>query len=165
MSSPPSAATAVSISRPTSAASARSAAIGTAPIAAAALSSASRPRALIATRQPSAASFSAQARPNPALAAVTSARLPSSIDPPSCRWSATMPDDGVRARMEAVPSGAECVFPQPELDARLARLRAAMAAKQIELLLVSGAENVFYLSGQQTPGYYTFQCLAVPLEG
>src|SRR3954471_20515239 len=76
-----------------------------------------------------------------------------------------MPDDGFHARMAAVPCGAECVFPQSEFDARLARLRAAMAAKQIELLLVSGAENVFYLSGQQTPGYYTFQCLAVPLEG
>jgi Xaa-Pro dipeptidase len=40
-----------------------------------------------------------------------------------------------------------------------------MAARGLDLYLTSGPENVFYLSGQQTPGYYTFQCLAVPAAG
>jgi Xaa-Pro dipeptidase len=67
--------------------------------------------------------------------------------------------------LDLIPQGAECVFPQDEFDARVAALRVSMAAKDIELLLVSGPENIFYLSGQQTPGYYMFQCLAIPIDG
>jgi Xaa-Pro dipeptidase len=40
-----------------------------------------------------------------------------------------------------------------------------MAAKGFDLFLTSGPENIFYLSGQQTPGYYTFQCLCIPQSG
>ena len=71
----------------------------------------------------------------------------------------------LRAILGEIPQGAECPFPQEEFDARLTALRARMAEKDFELLLVSGAENIFYLSGQQTPGYYTFQCLAIPANG
>ena len=63
------------------------------------------------------------------------------------------------------PSGIETVFPKDEYERRLAALRQKMAAKDIDLLLVTGPENIFYLTGQQTPGYYTFQCLSVPIEG
>ena len=63
------------------------------------------------------------------------------------------------------PSGIESAFPKEEYDSRLKALRRLMAEKGILLLLVTGPENIFYLSGQQTPGYYTFQCLSVPLEG
>jgi Xaa-Pro dipeptidase len=76
-----------------------------------------------------------------------------------------MSDTEQRKILASVPQGAECVFPQEEFDARLSALRARMAERDLDLLLVSGAENVFYLSGQQTPGYYTFQCLAVPASG
>jgi Xaa-Pro dipeptidase len=31
--------------------------------------------------------------------------------------------------------------------------------------LLTGPENIFYLTGQQTPGYYTFQSLCVPAAG
>ena len=41
----------------------------------------------------------------------------------------------------------------------------AMATKGFDLFLTSGPENIFYLTGQQTPGYYTFQCLCVPQTG
>ena len=37
--------------------------------------------------------------------------------------------------------------------------------KGFDLFLTSGPENIFYLTGQQTPGYYTFQCLCVPQQG
>jgi len=32
-------------------------------------------------------------------------------------------------------------------------------------MIVTGPENIFYLTGQQTPGYYTFQALVLPVDG
>ena len=32
-------------------------------------------------------------------------------------------------------------------------------------MVVTGPENIFYLTGQQTPGYYIFQALVLPVEG
>lgn len=67
--------------------------------------------------------------------------------------------------LKQVPQGAESAFEKAEYDRRLAALRKQMAQKGFDLLLTSGSENIFYLTGQQTPGYYTFQCLGIPLEG
>jgi Xaa-Pro dipeptidase len=67
--------------------------------------------------------------------------------------------------LQRVTQGSESVFPKKEYDARVERLQRQMASKGLDLLLLSGAENIFYLTGQQTPGYYTFQCLCVPVEG
>ncbi|MGE0718144.1 MAG: M24 family metallopeptidase [Alphaproteobacteria bacterium] len=53
----------------------------------------------------------------------------------------------------------ESAFPSDELSARRARVVAALAARGIDAMIVTGPENIFYLTGQQTPGYYTFQCL------
>lgn len=64
-----------------------------------------------------------------------------------------------------VPLGMDCAFPQEEFTRRHAALRTVMAERGLDLYLTSSAENVYWLSGQQTPGYYTFQCLGVPLEG
>jgi len=66
---------------------------------------------------------------------------------------------------DGVVRGSDAAFPKEEIDARLRRLKRSLAAAKIDLYLTSGAENVFWLSGQQTPGYYTFQCLAVPAKG
>ena len=66
---------------------------------------------------------------------------------------------------EGVVQGGDAAFPKEEFDARTRRLKRALAVAGIDLYLTSGAENVFWLSGQQTPGYYTFQCLAVPARG
>ena len=60
--------------------------------------------------------------------------------------------------------GRECAFPPDELDRRLAALRRKLAEGGIDLLIVTGPENIFYLTGQQTPGYYTFQALLVPAD-
>jgi Xaa-Pro dipeptidase len=76
-----------------------------------------------------------------------------------------MPDATFAEIMARVPLGAESVFPPDEYQRRVDALRQVMRGKDLDLLLISGAENIFYLSGQQTPGYYTFQCLAVPAEG
>lgn len=67
--------------------------------------------------------------------------------------------------LQSVPQGAESVFPKAEYEARLDKLRARMKEKGFDLVLLSGPENVFYLCGQQTPGYYTFQSLCVPVSG
>jgi Xaa-Pro dipeptidase len=67
--------------------------------------------------------------------------------------------------LKLIPAAAEAAFSKAEYDRRIARLRAAMAAKSFDLFLTSGPENIFYLTGQQTPGYYTFQCLGIPAEG
>lgn len=39
-----------------------------------------------------------------------------------------------------------------------------MAANQLDALLVHSPENIFYLTGYQTPGYYWHQVLVLPLE-
>src|SRR3954468_1870405 len=74
-------------------------------------------------------------------------------------------DSRLEAILKAVPQGAESVFPKAEYDARLQRLRRPMKNNGLDLVLLSGPENIFYLVGQQTPGYYSFQSLCVPADG
>lgn len=76
-----------------------------------------------------------------------------------------MPDATHDDPLSQVPQGSESVFPASEYARRIDLVRAAMAERQLDLALLSGPENVFYLTGQQTPGYYTFQCLCIPREG
>lgn len=67
--------------------------------------------------------------------------------------------------IETSPSqGMESAFERAEYDARIKSARLSMAERGIDALVVTGPENIFYLSGQQTPGYYTFQCMIVPLD-
>jgi Xaa-Pro dipeptidase len=40
-----------------------------------------------------------------------------------------------------------------------------MASRALDVLLVHTPENIYYLSGYQTPGYYWYMALVVPLEG
>jgi Xaa-Pro dipeptidase len=56
-------------------------------------------------------------------------------------------------------------FDRAEYDARLARVRQAMARRGIDVLLISEPENMYYLTGYFTTGYWSVQTLAVPLEG
>ena len=37
--------------------------------------------------------------------------------------------------------------------------------KRLDVLISYTPENIYYLSGYQTPGYYTYQCVIVPVEG
>ena len=67
--------------------------------------------------------------------------------------------------LQKVALGSEAAFPMREFDGRVAALQAILTEKNLDLFLTSGPENIFYLTGQQTPGYYTFQCLCVPAEG
>ena len=67
--------------------------------------------------------------------------------------------------LKRVTPGGEAAFPKDEFDTRVKALKRHLAENDIDLFFTSGAENIFYLCGQQTPGYYTFQCLAVPVRG
>jgi len=40
-----------------------------------------------------------------------------------------------------------------------------MSERAIDVLLVHSPENIYYLSGYQTPGYYWYMALVVPLDG
>ncbi len=64
-----------------------------------------------------------------------------------------------------VQQGQESAFPRQEYEARQTRARQNLVEAGIDALVVTGPENIFYLTGQQTPGYYTFQALVLPAEG
>ena len=55
-------------------------------------------------------------------------------------------------------------FSLDEYRGRLTALRRRMAEAGADVLLVTSPENLYYLSGYQTPGYYWYQTLIVPLE-
>jgi Xaa-Pro dipeptidase len=74
-------------------------------------------------------------------------------------------ESGLAEILKAVPQGAESAFPKAEYDRRIGQLQRLITEKGFDLVLLSGPENIFYLTGQQTPGYYTFQCLCVPASG
>ena len=66
---------------------------------------------------------------------------------------------------DIIKSGTDAAFPKDEYTKRQARLKRQLKRAGVDLYVTSGAENIFYLCGQQTPGYYTFQCLGIPASG
>ncbi|EJJ28096.1 M24 family metallopeptidase [Rhizobium sp. CF142] len=64
-----------------------------------------------------------------------------------------------------IVQGQESAFPREEYARRQALAREGLAAAGLDALVVTGPENIFYLTGQQTPGYYTFQALILPADG
>jgi len=67
--------------------------------------------------------------------------------------------------MEHIVQGQESAFPQEEYASRQAKAQAQLARVALDALIITGPENIFYLSGQQTPGYYTFQAMLLPAQG
>ena len=55
-------------------------------------------------------------------------------------------------------------FPPEEYEHRLTSVRAQMAARGVEVLLLFAPTNLFYLTGYNTVGYTNYQCLAVPID-
>jgi len=66
--------------------------------------------------------------------------------------------------MTSTDRGVESAFPREEYEARCNKVRATLAARGLDAAVFTGPENIFYLTGQQTPGYYTFQCLVFPAD-
>jgi Xaa-Pro dipeptidase len=60
---------------------------------------------------------------------------------------------------------ADLVFSTEEFQRRLGRARERMAERDLDVLLVHTPENIYYLTGYQTPGYYAYQCFIVPADG
>jgi Xaa-Pro dipeptidase len=57
------------------------------------------------------------------------------------------------------------VFPSGEFDARLERVRAAMAADDLAGLVVTTPENIFYLTGLDHQGFFALHLLIVTAAG
>ncbi|MEZ5831639.1 MAG: Xaa-Pro peptidase family protein [Dongiaceae bacterium] len=57
--------------------------------------------------------------------------------------------------------GRRQAFSTLEFEARLRRVREAMHARRIDVLLVTTPENIYYLTGYQTSGYFAYQALIV----
>jgi Xaa-Pro dipeptidase len=55
-------------------------------------------------------------------------------------------------------------FSLDEYRQRLHALRQRMEQKGVDVMLIHTPENIYYISGYQSPGYYWYQALAVPLE-
>jgi Xaa-Pro dipeptidase len=64
-----------------------------------------------------------------------------------------------------VTQGSAAAFGSAEFSARVAAARQQLERHNLEIFIVTGPENIFYLTGQQTPGYYTFQALLLPIDG
>lgn len=59
---------------------------------------------------------------------------------------------------------ANLFFPLAEYRQRLDGVRDRMALRGVDALLVHTPENIYYLSGYQTPGYYWYMALVVPMD-
>lgn len=59
----------------------------------------------------------------------------------------------------------ELPFPMSEFEQRLQKVRKAMKQCDIEVLMLNSPENIYYLTAHQTPGFYMFQTLIVPVDG
>jgi Xaa-Pro dipeptidase len=59
----------------------------------------------------------------------------------------------------------DLAFPMPEYQRRLDELRERMAELGFDAVLLTTPENICYLTGFESPGYFAFQALVVPIEG
>lgn len=57
------------------------------------------------------------------------------------------------------------VFPPGEYERRLAAVRRSMEERDLDALLVSTPENIYYLCGFDHMGYFAYQALLVPASG
>ena len=60
---------------------------------------------------------------------------------------------------------ADPVFPREELNGRLAAVRAAMAERDLDGLLIASPENIYYLTGLDHWGFFAAHVLVVPRDG
>jgi Xaa-Pro dipeptidase len=67
--------------------------------------------------------------------------------------------------VESAAVAKDLAFPIAEFQRRLKQVRAAMRERALDLLVVTTPENIYYLSGYHTAGYYCSQFLLVPADG
>lgn len=56
-------------------------------------------------------------------------------------------------------------FKVEEFKNRIDRVRSRMEKKKIDLMLINTPENIFYLTGHQSPGYYMYMGLLLSIRG
>lgn len=59
----------------------------------------------------------------------------------------------------------DLVFSMEEYRQRLENVRAEMERRGFDLYMIFSPENLYYLTGLNSVGYYTYQCLLLPLNG
>jgi Xaa-Pro dipeptidase len=57
------------------------------------------------------------------------------------------------------------IFKVEEFKNRIDRVRSRMEKKKIDFMLINTPENIFYLTGHHSPGYYMYMSLLLPIEG
>src|SRR5258707_6109265 len=80
----------------------------------------------------------------------------STLLPPTSSEISDMDNGGIR-------QGSESAFPKAEYDRRVTLARKLLAAAGIDVMVVTGPENIYYLTGQQTPGYSTLSRIVPPV--
>ena len=55
-------------------------------------------------------------------------------------------------------------FPLGEYQERLANVRRGMEERRVQCLLITAPENIYYLTGYHTLGYFSYQLLVVPRD-
>ncbi|MFH8739239.1 M24 family metallopeptidase [Streptomyces sp. NPDC017964] len=78
--------------------------------------------------------------------------------------SATSIGDGLHLHVTA-PRGNRQAFSRDEYDARVRQVQDDMVVADLDVLLVHTPENICYLTGFETSGYFEYQVLAVPASG
>jgi len=58
----------------------------------------------------------------------------------------------------------DLVFSMPEFERRLGEVRSVLAERELDAIIVTTPENIFYLTGYQTSGWFYLTALVVPLE-
>ena len=56
------------------------------------------------------------------------------------------------------------IFAAGEYESRIRKVREGMEINGLDVLVIHSPENIYYLSGYQTPGYYWYQALILPLN-
>ena len=56
-------------------------------------------------------------------------------------------------------------FTLDEYRERLTKVRRLMAERGVDVLVLTTPENIYYVSGYQTTGYYIYQALVIPRDG
>jgi len=82
----------------------------------------------------------------------------STLLPPTSSETSDMDNGGIR-------QGSDRRSRKRTTTSGVARARKLLSVAGIDVMVVTGPENIYYLTGQQTPGYYTFQALVLPAEG
>jgi Xaa-Pro dipeptidase len=62
-------------------------------------------------------------------------------------------------------TGNRQAFTTEEFKARVKRVQAAMAEQGIDILLLHGPENIYYVTGHQTSGYFAYQTVVLEQTG